>query len=325
MLVQHPWPGRHVEAVAFDDGRGLVEGEIGWEHELAREATPGGHLDAGKVRCGVGGVDAERRGGEGGGGDDCPNGLPASCHKAESAPRRRAVTSGDDPDLYRRAVPSMSAATRPSVPRTVIQPPTTPQVRAVLALAAETDDELSCWLQVAVATGARRGEICALRWGDIDFDDRTVRIERSVSATRAEGLIVKTTKTGGVRRVSLAAQAIAALSAHHTRRAAAAAEDATVDTGQYVFTSDPSGTRPWRPELVTRRWERIRGTAGLAGVRVHDLRHYVATELLTAGIDARTVAHRLGHARTSTTLDRYWAWVPAGDRDAASYLELLLQ
>lgn len=223
--------------------------------------------------------------------------------------------------LTRNAV---SAATRPSVPRTAIQPPTTPQVRALLALAAETDDELACWLQVAVATGARRGEICALRWGDIDFDDQTVRIERSVSATKVEGLIVKTTKTGGARRVALTAQAIAALSAHHTRRAAAA-EDRTADADQYVFTSDPSAKRPWRPELVTRRWERIRGTAGLAMVRVHDLRHYVATELLTAGIDARTVANRLGHARTSTTLDRYWAWVPAGDRDAARYLELLLQ
>lgn len=186
----------------------------------------------------------------------------------------------------------------------------------------ETDGHLACWLQVAVATGARRGEICALRWGDIDFDDRAVRIERSVSATKAEGLIVKTTKTGGVRRVSLTAQAIAALSA---QRADTAAELGAADADRYVFTSDPSGNRPWRPELVTRRWERIRCTAGLAGVRVHDLRHYVATELLTAGIDARTVAHRLGHARTSTTLDRYWAWVPAGDRDAAEYLERLLQ
>jgi integrase len=76
---------------------------------------------------------------------------------------------------------------------------------------------------------------------------------------------------------------------------------------------------------VTRRWERVRGTAGLAHVRLHDLRHYVATTLLAAGIDVRTVAHRLGHARTSTTLDRYWAFVPAGDRDAAHHLEHLLQ
>lgn len=59
-------------------------------------------------------------------------------------------------------------------------------------------------------------------------------------------------------------------------------------------------------------------------MRIHDLRHFVATELLSAGIDVRTVANRLGHARTSTTLDIYWAWVPARDRDAAAHLAFLL-
>jgi integrase len=228
--------------------------------------------------------------------------------------------------LSRNAV---SAATRPTVPRTMIQPPSTAQVRALLAVAAESDHDLACWLQIAVATGARRGEVCALRWVDIDFADQTVRIERSVSATKVEGVIVKTTKTGGVRRVALTGQAIDALRALHARQEqanwAAGVVGGTVARDRFVFTSDPSGQRPWRPELVTRRWERIRGAAGLSRVRVHDLRHYVATELLTAGIDARTVANRLGHACTSTTLDRYWAWVPARDRDAADHLEGLLR
>lgn len=220
----------------------------------------------------------------------------------------------------------VSAATRPAVPRTTIQPPSTIQVRALLEVAAESDLDLACWLQVAVATGARRGEVSALRWGDIDFADQSVRIERSVSATKAEGLIVKTTKTGGVRRVSLTSQAIDALDSRKPRAVADPASVSGVIPGdRFVFTSDPTGRRPWRPELVTRRWERIRGSAGLSHVRLHDLRHYVATTLLAAGIDVRTVAHRLGHARTSTTLDRYWAFVPAGDRDAALHLELLLR
>ena len=71
--------------------------------------------------------------------------------------------------------------------------------------------------------------------------------------------------------------------------------------------------------------ERLRAASGMPGVRIHDIRHFVATELLTAGIDVRTVANRLGHARTSTTMDIYWGFVPARDRDAADHLQSILE
>ena len=181
------------------------------------------------------------------------------------------------------------------MPRTIINPPSAATVRELLDAARNTDEGLHCWLQVAVATGARGGELCALRRCDFDLTARTVRIGHSVSATKAHGIFIKTTKTGR-----------------------------EVQPADLVFTNDPTAQRPWRPALVTRRWERLRAQTGHRGVRIHDLRHFVATELLTAGIDIRTVANRLGHARTSTTLDIYWAWVPARDRDAAEHLEGLL-
>ena len=59
-------------------------------------------------------------------------------------------------------------------------------------------------------------------------------------------------------------------------------------------------------------------------VELHGLRHFVASELLTAGVDLRTVSNRLGHARTSTTLDVYWVWVPAQDEAAAEHLDTVL-
>ena len=181
------------------------------------------------------------------------------------------------------------------MPRTIINPPSAATVRELLDAARNTDEVLHCWLQVAVATGARGGELCALRRCDFDLTARTVRIGHSVSATKAHGIFIKTTKTGR-----------------------------EVQPADLVFTNDPTAQRPWRPALVTRRWERLRAQTGHRGVRIHDLRHFVATELLTAGINIRTVANRLGHARTSTTLDIYWAWVPARDRDAAEHLEGLL-
>jgi integrase len=94
-----------------------------------------------------------------------------------------------------------------------ISPPGIDDVRAALAASRKADIELWCWLQVAIASGARRGEVCALRWCDVDLDKRFVRIERSVSATAGAGVVIKCTKTGKPRVVSLTSQAVEALGA----------------------------------------------------------------------------------------------------------------
>jgi integrase len=216
----------------------------------------------------------------------------------------------------------VTAATRPEVPRVNIRPPDAAQVRAAVAYFEVHHRPFACWLHVALATGARRGEVCALRWSDIDFNARTVRIERSVAVIKGADVSFKTTKTGNVRLVTLTTQAVEALREHFAR--AEAKRVAPVGAAEQVFTDDPTGCRPWSPDVVTGRWTRHRKLFDLNHVRVHDLRHFVATELLTAGIDVRTVANRLGHARTSTTLDIYWAWVPAEDQHAAHHLETVL-
>ena len=219
----------------------------------------------------------------------------------------------------------VSDATRPEVPRSTVTPPTRQDVRRLLALAEQTDPTLMCWLDVATATGARRGEVCALRWSDIDLERATVRIERSVSATKERGVYIKTTKTDRFRLVSITERAVRSLATLHDLAATRAASTGRpMRSDEFVFTNDPDAQKPWRPELVTRRWERLRQTAGLEHIKLHGLRHFVATELLTAGIDLRTVSNRLGHARTSTTLDIYWAWVPAQDQAAAEHLDRVL-
>ena len=85
--------------------------------------------------------------------------------------------------------------------------------------------------------------------------------------------------TGRVRRVSITTQARDALVQHRARAERVAADNHRfVDPADLVFTNDPACRRPWRPELVTRRWERLRAAAGMPGVRIHDIRHFVATE-----------------------------------------------
>ena len=93
----------------------------------------------------------------------------------------------------------------------------------------------------------------------------------------------------------------------------------------YVFSYELDGSEPWRPDSATRRFVKLRNRLGLEGVRLHDLRHYVATRLIASGVDPRTVANRLGHASPTTTLSIYSHFVPEADRDAAELLGSLLE
>ena len=87
--------------------------------------------------------------------------------------------------------------------------------------------------------------------------------------------------------------------------------------------SDVEG-RPWRPDVCTNRFGRLRTGLGLGGVRLHDLRHFVATVLGGAGVPIATISGRLGHRDNATTLNLYTHAMPATDQAAAAYLGSLL-
>lgn len=92
----------------------------------------------------------------------------------------------------------------------------------------------------------------------------------------------------------------------------------------HVFSNEPDGSVPWRPDSTTRAFRSLCRRAGLEDVRLHDLRHYVATRLLASGVDVRTVAGRLGHRNAATTLNVYSHFLPEADRRAADVLGKLL-
>jgi len=138
--------------------------------------------------------------------------------------------------------------------------------------------------------------------------------------------VEKPTKTHKSRRIALDPGTVTAL-ARQRKIAAERAKacDAKQAADAYVFSRDVEGKQPWRPDSgVTSRFERLRRSVGLDGVRLHDLRHYVATRLLDAGMPVRTVSERLGHANATTTLGIYAQSVPATDRRAAELLGGLL-
>lgn len=229
-------------------------------------------------------------------------------------------------------------ASPPVVRQTEVKAPPADMVHAVMAEAARYPG-FPLFLRLAGVTGARRGELCGLRRSDVDLAGRRLRISRGVivvadetEAARdrtivrvGEGLFVKTPKTSEGRSVDLDEETVLELAAHLEHiRSRAEAQGIELVADPYLF-SEPmrskrlDGSQPWHPREVSRKWRSVRDAVGGEG-RLHSLRHFVATELLGAGVPLPTVSRRLGHRRTSTTSDIYAAYLPASDRDAADVM-----
>jgi integrase len=178
---------------------------------------------------------------------------------------------------------------------------------------------------LAGVTGARRGELCGLRWSDIDETSRQLTIARSIRhGLDKQELVVAPTKTGRARRISLDTRALEVLVRYREQAEswAAAARVAMAPDG-YILTLDPSGVTPIKPDTITSGFARAARRVGVR-LRFHDLRHMSASLLIGAGTDVRTVAGRLGHADASTTLRIYAHAFEARDRQAAEVLGALL-
>jgi integrase len=215
-------------------------------------------------------------------------------------------------------------ASPPRLQRREQKPPSSDEIAVLFRAAEEDDPDFATYVRLAAASGARRGELCGLRWKALDLAGATVLIARSI-ARGDEGLVDKDTKTHQARRIALDASTIEILRAHRGRceQRALMAGTALSDDG-YVFSYQVDGSAPWPPNSVTQHFGRLRRRVGLDHVRLHDLRHYVATRLIASGVPIRTVSGRLGHANAATTLGVYAHFVAATDQDAADLLGGLL-
>jgi integrase len=216
-------------------------------------------------------------------------------------------------------------ASPPKVHKTRITPPGLTDTRALLLAADQHDPEFGALLRVLAATGGRRGEICGLRWSDVDFDAGTLLISRSIASV-AGGIVEKDTKTHASRRISLDAETLNELGRQRQRlEERATLCDADLARDCFVFTHAVDGSRPLHPDTITGGFRRLCTKLGIKGVRLHDLRHLHATQLLAAGVPVSTVSGRLGHANSSTTLNVYAHFLAASDRRAADVIGGLLR
>ncbi|MHC1561206.1 tyrosine-type recombinase/integrase [Actinomycetospora sp. C-140] len=213
----------------------------------------------------------------------------------------------------------VAKAVAPTVPAPNPEPPTASQAARIVSEASK-DPIWGLFVWLAMTTGARRGELCALRWNRIDFSTGVVTIRSSIAEVGGRSW-EKGTKTHQQRRIVLDPQTLALLRAFlvHTAEQAAALEITLPEDG-FVFSPDPDGSSWPKPGTATQRYSRMCARLGYA-MHLHQLRHYSATELISGGVDIRTVAGRLGHGGGGvTTLRVYSAWVAEADQRASSSL-----
>ena len=148
-------------------------------------------------------------------------------------------------------------ASPPRVPMKELKPPDPDQVVRVFHLAQKSDPELATFIMLAASSGARRGELIALRWSDIDLDRSRLSIERGIVRV-GDDLIEQGTKTHQSRRISLDAGTVSALRAHEARLMERAQKASSALTSEsFVFSHSVDGSTPWHPDSTTRAFRKI--------------------------------------------------------------------
>lgn len=179
------------------------------------------------------------------------------------------------------------------------------QVKKLLDVLDNESLKYKALIVLALDSGARRSEICALRWSDIDFDTRMMSITKSLKVV--EGVVdEKTTKTeSSIRTIKLSESTINLLKEYKEWQEAYKKVYKRRWTGKdnRIFTSVDGGYM--HPSTCDHIIRKIVKKYNLDHISFHELRHTCASLLINSGIDPKTVSKRLGHADTSITMEIY--------------------
>ena len=145
-----------------------------------------------------------------------------------------------------------------------------------------------------VMTGLRKGEICGLKWSDVDFESGKLRVQRAVTRQKG-GIRIGETKTDTGMRVIVLPPSV--LDMLRRRKAESLSE--------WIFYKLTSPCEPMSPDAAYRKLKIILKNAELPLIRFHDLRHTFATHATDGGVDPKTLSGILGHTNASFTLDTY--------------------
>ncbi len=195
---------------------------------------------------------------------------------------------------------------------------------ATRMLDAAREDRLEALYVLALTTGARQGELLAIRWRDCDLARATLRICGALQRTK-DGLAILEPKTAGSRRpIILSREAVSALMRHRIAQAEERLKLGSAWEDNDLVFANEIGRPIEARNMIRRSFLPLLKRAGIQRIRFHDLRHSAASLLLEQGTHPKLVAELLGHSRISTTLDLYSHVTPAMHHEAAATMDALL-
>jgi integrase len=164
-------------------------------------------------------------------------------------------------------------------------------------------------------TGMRLGEALAVKWSDIDFNSRFIKVQRGFSRGKIE-----TPKNGKTRRVDMSRQLAECLLNLKEQRTIEGLKDGLAEIPQWVFVSDagkPLIANVWRRDIFRKALQR----AKMRKIRIHDLRHTYASLLIQTGESLAYIRDQLGHHSIKVTVDIYGHLAPEGSKAAVNRLD----
>ena len=222
---------------------------------------------------------------------------------------RHAVEAGDldmDP---------CGAVKAPRAPKKPVNSLTKAAAREVMSqlVAMGEDNAVAVAARMALMTGLRRGELCALRWHDWDEDAGLLRVNHALGASYEGGRRLKGTKdptgTGAERVVPISAPLARLLRVLRGRQGAQCARLGCAWRPSLYVLGDVLG-EPLNPDTLSRKWAAVAQAYGWTGttgepLRFHDLRHTFATLAIAEGADVMSLAAVLGHRNPAMTMQVY--------------------
>ncbi|HHU62162.1 MAG TPA: site-specific integrase [Natronincola sp.] len=193
------------------------------------------------------------------------------------------------------------------------------EVRKFLLAAREAGIQEETLYTLAIETGMRKGEICGLKWEDVDLVARRLAVKRTLLRASPEP-ILGPPKVGRSRAVAISAQTSGLLKKHRIKQneLKLSLGDGYVDQ-DFVFTKE-NGDPLQINNFGQRSFAKLIEEAGVKKIRFHDLRHTCATLLLSQEVNPKIVQERLGHSDISMTLNRYSHVTPTMQDKAAQLL-----